>query len=114
MVLIRICNAAHNQYLPAMIEYSRLLAFSDVAELRDAQNAIKYAELARAVDNQHPVLLSVLGTAHSELGRVQEGQQLLQQALNEANNRSWPAQNYIKLIELSEASMMADRTTDSY
>jgi TonB family protein len=107
-------TAAHNQYLPAMIEYSRLLAFSDVAELRDAQNAIKYAELARAVDNQHPVLLSVLGTAHSELGRVQEGQQLLQQALNEANNRSWPAQNYIKLIELSEASMMADRTTDSY
>lgn len=107
-------TAAHNQYLPAMIEYSRLLAFSDVAELRDAQSAIKYAELARAVDNNHPVLLSVLGTAHSELGRVQEGQLMLQQALNEANNRSWPAQNYIKLIELSEASMMADRTTDSY
>ncbi|WP_267894171.1 hypothetical protein [Pseudoalteromonas sp. T1lg24] len=39
---------------------------------------------------------------------------LLQQALNEANNRSWPAQNYIKLIELSEASMMADTTSDSY
>lgn len=107
-------TAAHSQYLPAMIEYSRLLAFSDVAELRDAQSAIKYAELARAVDNNHPVLLSVLGSAHSELGRVQEGQVLLQQALNEANNRSWPAQNYIKLIELSEASMMADTTSDSY
>ena len=107
-------EAAHNQYLPAMIEYSRLLAFSDNAELRDAQAAIKYAQLARAMDNKHPVLLSVLGAANSELGRVQEGQALLQQALNEANNRSWPAQNYINLIELSEASMMADTTSDSY
>lgn len=107
-------TAALKQYLPAMIEYSRLLAFSDVAELRDAQAAIKYAELARAMDNTHPVLLSVIGAANTELGRVQEGQALLRQALNEANKRSWPAQNYINLIETSDGSMMADTTSDSY
>lgn len=92
-------TAAHKQYLPAMIEYSRLLAFSDDSEIRDIQSAIKYAELARAVDNTHPVLLSVLGIAYSELGKAQAGQVFLQQALNEANKRNWPTQYYTELVE---------------
>lgn len=101
-------EATHNQYLPAMIEYSKLLAFSRDANLRNPQEAVKYAELARAMDNNNPVLLSVLGTAYSELGRFEQGHALLEQALNEANSRSWPAKNYLNLIEKSKASMMAD------
>ncbi len=100
--------ATLKQYLPAMVAYSHLLAFSDEASIRDMQAAVKFAELARALDNTNPVLLSVLGTAYSELGKIQQGNALLQQALNEANKRNWPAQNYINLIEQPQASMMAD------
>lgn len=101
-------TTAHKQYLPAMVTYSHLLAFSDEPQVRNAQAAVKYAELARAMDNNHPVLLSVLGSAYTELGRIQQGQTFLQQAVHEATNRNWPAQNYINLIEQPQSSMMAD------
>ena len=99
--------ATLNEYFPAMVEYSRLLAFSDESNIRDITAAIKYAELARSLDSTNPTLLSVLGAAYTEMGRVQEGDELLRQAYDEAKKRNWPTENYLDLIEGGEAAMMA-------
>lgn len=99
--------ATLHEYFPAMVEYSRLLAFSDEAGIRDVSSAIKYAELARSLDATNPTLLSVLGVAYTEMGRVQQGDELLRQAYDEAKNRNWPTKNYLDLIEGGEAAMMA-------
>ncbi|MDP5215298.1 TonB family protein [Pseudoalteromonas tunicata] len=107
-------EATHNQYLPAMTEYARLLAFSDNPEIRDIQAAIKYAELARSLDPTNPVLLSVLGASYTELGRVEQGEELLQQAFEEAQNRNWPTRSYLNLIEGGAAAMMANGARLTY
>lgn len=107
-------EATHNQYLPAMTEYAHLLAFSDNPKIRDIQSAIKYAELARSLDPTHPVLLSVLGASYSELGRVEQGEELLQQAFEEAQQRNWPTRSYLNLIEGGKAAMMANGARLTY
>jgi len=100
-------RATLHEYFPAMVEYSRLLAFSDEPDIRDITSAIKYAELARSLDATNPTLLSVLGAAYSEMGRIQQGDELIRQAYDEAKNRNWPTKNYLDLIEGGEAAMMA-------
>ena len=105
--------ATHNQYLPAMISYAKLLAFADKESIRNYEEAVKYAELARAEAPNNPVLLSVLGVAYSELGRMQQGEKYLKQAYDEAKRRNWPTQNYLELME-GRASMMANGTSLIY
>ncbi len=106
-------KATHNQYLPAMIAYAKLLAFADKESIRDYEEAVKYAELARAEAPNNPVLLSVLGVAYSELGHMQQGEKYLKQAYDEAKRRNWPTQNYLELME-GRASMMANGTSLIY
>ncbi len=106
--------AAHNQYLPAMISYSKVLAFSDEAEIRDAQAAVKYAELARALDPTNPILLSVLGTSYTELGKIQQGEDLLYEAYEQAKHRNWPTESYLQLIEGGKSAMMASEGSPTY
>lgn len=106
-------KATHEQYLPAMISYAKVLAFSDRKDIRNYQEAVKYAELARAQAPTNPVLLSVLGVAYTELGRTEQGQSYLQQAYDEAKRRNWPTQNYLELMEGSP-SMMANGTSLIY
>ncbi|SFD63923.1 TonB family protein [Pseudoalteromonas denitrificans] len=101
-------SATLHEYLPAIVEYSKLLAFSDEKHIRDIKSAVKYAELARSLDATNPTLLSVLGAAYSEMGRVQQGDELLRQAYEEAKKRNWPTENYLNLIEGGEAAMMAN------
>ncbi|PAJ73057.1 energy transducer TonB [Pseudoalteromonas sp. NBT06-2] len=99
--------ATLHEYFPAMVEYSKLLAFSDESGIRDISSAIKYAELARSLDATNPTLLSVLGAAYSEMGRIQQGDELIRQAYDEAKKRNWPTENYLNLMEGGEAAMMA-------
>ncbi|WP_022945936.1 TonB family protein [Pseudoalteromonas ruthenica] len=106
-------KATHNQYLPAMIAYAKLLAFADKESIRNYEEAVKYAELARSDAPDNPVLLSVLGVAYSELGRMQQGEKYLRQAYDEAKRRNWPTQNYLELME-GRASMMANGTSLIY
>ncbi|MEM0516560.1 TonB family protein [Pseudoalteromonas sp. YIC-827] len=106
-------QATHQQYLPAMIAYAKLLAFADKESIRNYEEAVKYAELARAEAPDNPVLLSVLGVAYSELGRMQQGEKYLRQAYDEAKRRNWPTQNYLELME-GRASMMANGTSLIY
>ncbi|MFY8275486.1 TonB family protein [Pseudoalteromonas sp. SSDWG2] len=106
-------KATHNQYLPAMISYAKLLAFADKESIRNYEEALKYAELARAEAPDHPALLSVLGVAYSELGHMEQGEKYLRQAYDEAKRRNWPTQNYLELME-GRASMMANGTSLIY
>ncbi len=107
-------QATHNQYLPAMVEYAKLLAFSTEEGVQNLEEAVKYAELARSEDPQNPVLLSVLGAAYSELGRMEEGEQLLRQAYDEAKKRDWPTDSYLQLVEGLGTEMMASEPNASY
>lgn len=100
-------KAAHKQYMPAVSEYARLLAFSDDSNVRNMTEAVKYAELARSIDPENPTLLSVIGAAYAEFGKTQEAQQLLEQAVQEASRRHWPTRTYLELLEDNKASMLA-------
>ncbi len=90
--------AALQEYMPAITEYASLLAMSDDPTLRDPQKAIRLAEQGRAIDANHPNLLSTLGVAFIELGQQGRGESMLRQAIDEARKRRWTIQNYEDLL----------------
>lgn len=103
-----LAKAAHQQYMPAMVAYAKLLAFTSEQSLRDYDQALKYAELARANDENNPTLLSVLGVVHSNLGNVQKAEAFLQQALAQAKERNWYSEPFAELLENQTEMMAAD------
>ncbi|WP_199610589.1 energy transducer TonB [Flocculibacter collagenilyticus] len=94
-------------YIPAIAQYASILAVSDDPEIRNPADAIKYAEQARTLDPNNPMLLSTLGIAYSELGRYEKGESLLNEAIQEASRRKWSVDNYLDLLEDYKPSMVA-------
>lgn len=86
-------------HLPALILYAKLLATSNDPNIKDPHQAIKYARQAMALDNNHPQLLGILAVAHYDLGQSAQAQQLLSEAIGEAEFRRWPIDYYVNLLE---------------
>tara|TARA_R110002126_G_scaffold43555_28_gene124989 strand:- start:6593 stop:7960 length:1368 start_codon:yes stop_codon:yes gene_type:complete len=90
--------AALQEYMPAIADYASLLALSDDPQLHNPNKAISLAEQGRAIDPNHPDLLSTLGVAFIELGQQGRGEAMLQQAINEARKRNWAVENFEDLL----------------
>ena len=84
---------ATRNYLPALVEYARLLLHID------PDQAIKYARQAMALDNNNPNLLATLGQAHYARKETKKGEILLLEAVTEAEYRRWPIDYYVNLLE---------------
>ena len=97
---------ANNNDLIALIDYAKLLASSDDIQLRDPQQAIKYARQAMALDNNNPELLAVLGIAYYSLGEHDKGQTFLMQAISEAEYRQWPIDEYVNTLEAYQRAVL--------
>ncbi len=95
-----------NDDLQALVLYSKLLATSDDASVKDTEAAIKYAQQAMALDNNNPHLLSVLGITHYELGKNDQGQGYLMKAITEAEYRQWPIDHFVNLLEQYQISTL--------
>lgn len=90
--------AALQEYMPAIADYASLLAMSDDPEIYNPNKAVSLAEQGRAIDPNHPDLLSTLGIAFIELGQQGRGETMLQQAISEAKKRNWATQNFEDLL----------------
>ncbi|WP_083938275.1 energy transducer TonB [Algicola sagamiensis] len=102
-------DSAVQGYMPAITQYAQLLVMSNDPQIRNPKKAIQYAEQARTLDKNSPILLSTLGIAYSEIGMADKGSVFLNQAVTEAASRGWSTDNYLDLIEdYKEASMLAN------
>ncbi|WP_213995058.1 TonB family protein [Arsukibacterium sp.] len=90
--------AALQEYMPAIADYASLLAMSDDPEIYNPNKAVSLAEQGRAIDPNHPDLLSTLGIAFIELGQQGRGEAMLQQAIAEAKKRNWATENFEDLL----------------
>ncbi|SNY59201.1 hypothetical protein SAMN06297280_3546 [Arsukibacterium tuosuense] len=90
--------AALQEYMPAIADYASLLAMSDDPQIYNPNKAVSLAEQGRAIDPNHPDLLSTLGVAFIELGQQGRGEAMLQQAITEARKRNWATQNFEDLL----------------
>ncbi|MAD76550.1 MAG: hypothetical protein CML20_17475 [Rheinheimera sp.] len=90
--------AALQEYMPAIADYASLLAMSDDPEIYNPKKAVSLAEQGRAIDPNHPDLLSTIGVAFIELGQQSRGEAMLQQAINEAKKRNWTTTNFEDLL----------------
>ncbi len=93
-----LAKAAEQKYGPAIVEYASLLAMSDNPKLRSAEKAIELAEQGLKEDADNPKLLSTIGIAYIEQGMQQRGEEMLQQAIEAAEDRNWATDNYRDLL----------------
>jgi TPR repeat protein len=97
---------ANGNDLTALIDYAKLLVTSDDNEIRNPQQAIKYARQAMALDNNNPELLSTLGIAYYSLGEHDKGQEFLMQAITEAEYRKWSIDDYVNTLEAYQRAVL--------
>lgn len=101
-------RAAAKNYVPAIVEYASLLAMSDNPKLRNAEKAIALAEKGLEQDEDNPKLLSTIGVALIEQGKQERGEEMLEQAVDAAEDRNWATDNYRDLLNDYRGQVQAE------
>jgi hypothetical protein len=115
MAIQNIRPTADNGHVLFMIQLVRLLATSDVAELRDGPEAVRYAEKVVAVTNRKdPFALAALAAAYAETGQFEKAVAIQREAIanltSEQKQRSFEAE--LKRYEARTPSRDSDTILD--